>query len=427
MILPPTPLSSVCILTVLLLMAYLIYRKVDVPWVLLAATGCILLLFYVSPVAFMKELVDPAGTFLGRTVKVVVLIYLINLLGNLLKKSGQEEILLSGLESSFGDRRAVAAITPMAMGLLPMPGGALLSASMVEMTLGDRCEGGFKAAVNMWFRHVWELVDPLYPAVILSVEITGIRFGELVLANSVTFWAMLLFGALLLLRRIERVQVEARGSRSGGLVQVARVLLPVGVAFAVTFLDTIAGDGWLQYVSGPVPGVAAGVIAGVLVWRCSRQHVKRAALAALDPRMIFVVVFALMLATALNLSGAVEGMRADLDAYDLPAALMIVVLPVVTGFLTGIGVGFASMTLPIVAALSPEVPGGLAVALPLAYGMGFLGVLFSPVHLCLLLSAEKFETDLPRTYRWMVPSGLAVVAMLVLRSLGVMWLPGLLE
>ena len=39
----------------------------------------------------------------------------------------------------------------------------------------------------------------------------------------------------------------------------------------------------------------------------------------------------------------------------------------------------------------------------LAYLSGYLGVMLSPSHLCLILTNEFFKSDLARVYRLMVP------------------------
>jgi len=81
--------------------------------------------------------------------------------------------------------------------------------------------------------------------------------------------------------------------------------------------------------------------------------------------------------------------------------------------------------MPIVVALSSGAEGGLMAGFSIAYASGFLGILFSPVHLCVLLSAEKFGTHIGAIYRWMILPGLAVACLLAVQFAAVTWLPGL--
>jgi hypothetical protein len=58
--------------------------------------------------------------------------------------------------------------------------------------------------------------------------------------------------------------------------------------------------------------------------------------------------------------------------------------------------------------------------LVLGYACGFIGMLMSPVHICLVAAIEYFQADLGKTYRWLLPACFtllagAVVMHLVLR------------
>ena len=422
---PATPMSSAFILCVLGLMAVLIWRKVHVLVVLGAASVMVLALFRVHPWRFLRALCDIDGPFLLRALKLLPLVYLINLLGTLLRESGRESVLVDGLDDALGDRRLSAAFLPMSMGLLPMPGGALLSASMVEMALGEREAPAHKAAINLWFRHVWEVVDPLYPGLILSTQFFCASFGELALANWSIYWAVLLFGTVFLLRRLGRAPPKrGTSSRLEGMTRVAGVLAPVLVAVFLTLLDRVFKETAFQHFVAPV-GVGVGVLVAVFLWRAGREQFFRAARKAAEWKILLLVVLALLLASTIEISGAVDGLHADLVHYRVPAIVIIAALPFLAGFLTGLTVAFVGMTMPIVVALTSTGAGGLMAGFSVAYTAGFLGVLFSPVHLCVLLSAEKFGAHIGSIYRWMILPGLGVAAVLALQVAAVKWLPGI--
>lgn len=52
-------------------------------------------------------------------------------------------------------------------------------------------------------------------------------------------------------------------------------------------------------------------------------------------------------------------------------------------------------------------------ALLLAYTSGEVGLLLSPVHLCLILSAEYFKANLAKVYKYLLPPLLAIEAIAV--------------
>ncbi len=78
--------------------------------------------------------------------------------------------LVPAMHGLFRSRRVALAAIPLVMGLLPTPGGIMLSAPMVREA-GDKMgvERSRVAAINFFFRHQWEPIWPLFPAVPLIV------------------------------------------------------------------------------------------------------------------------------------------------------------------------------------------------------------------------------------------------------------------
>jgi len=99
-----------------------------------------------------------------------------------------------------------------------------------------------------------------------------------------------------------------------------------------------------------------------------------------------------------------------LNAAHVPAMLAVMLLPFVAGLVTGLTVGFVGTSFPFVIALMHAPASGLTpqATLVLAYGCGYLGLLLSPVHLCLLLSREYFKAPFSGVYRLLVAPTLLV-------------------
>ncbi|MGC9122409.1 MAG: DUF401 family protein, partial [Thermogladius sp.] len=73
---------------------------------------------------------------------------------------------------------------PAVIGLLPMPGGAYVSATLVN-DVYERADLNpeEKTFLNFWFRHIWTTVWPLYQGVIIASYITGMDVREISLNN----------------------------------------------------------------------------------------------------------------------------------------------------------------------------------------------------------------------------------------------------
>ena len=82
-------------------------------------------------------------------------------------------------------------------------------------------------------------------------------------------------------------------------------------------------------------------------------------------------------------------------------------IPFLIGFLTGISNAFAGITFPLFLSVVGTTNPDLAKVMYL-YVSGFLGVLLSPVHFCLILSAQYYRAKLSDVYRLLLPSIIAV-------------------
>jgi len=132
--------------------------------------------------------------------------------------------------------------------------------------------------------------------------------------------------------------------------------------------------------------------------------------------MIYIVFSILIFKGILEDSLAVKAISSELLMLKVPLMLIAVILPFLVGLITGITIAFVGVTFPILVPLIHTL-GETSFMLPyvmLAMVSGFSGVLLSPLHLCLILSNEYFNTSMGSVYRhlWvlcicLVSSGIA--------------------
>jgi len=102
--------------------------------------------------------------FSERFLSLYGIIILITFLGRLLKEIGYLNKLVSASRELIGGARTASALLPALVGLMPMPGGALLSAPLVDEVLPkNKYPPEFMTIVNYWSRHVVEFCWPVYP------------------------------------------------------------------------------------------------------------------------------------------------------------------------------------------------------------------------------------------------------------------------
>ena len=86
----------------------------------------------------------------------------------------------------------VSLALPALVGILPMPGGAIFSAPLVEASrTSPHTQGEILAFINYWFRHIWEYFLPLYPAILLVSSLSGLSLPWIVIHHlPFSFWLL---------------------------------------------------------------------------------------------------------------------------------------------------------------------------------------------------------------------------------------------
>jgi len=357
------------------------------------------------------------------TIELSAMVVLILILSYILEEKGQLRRILSSLQLLIRNAKVILVILPALIGLLPMPGGALFSAPMVKVASRKlELTPVRHACVNYWFRHMWEYVWPLYPGIILASKLSGISLPRLALAQLPLTMVMLMSGAFFYLRGIQhagqgRLQPDEGGSPVRGvditrhsgrvyfelLINALPILLVIILAFFVN-IDLI--------IALAVSIVVAVVTNGIRV-----KEVPRLVFKGVPVNMVIMVLAIMVFKVVLRDCGSIEEVAIFLQTHHVPVVLIFGLLPFVAGFLTGLTVGSVGISFPIILALLETEGYGLS-HIVLAFGMGFVGVLLSPVHLCLLVTKDYFKVQLDKVYRsLLIPvapvAGMVIVLFLI--------------
>jgi hypothetical protein len=112
----------------------------------------------------------------------------------------------------------------------------------------------------------------------------------------------------------------------------------------------------------------------------------------------------------------VERMQAEMAQWGIPLTAIIVLLPLVSGLSMGLSAGFVGASFPIVMSLVGEQPAlrELLSTTVLAYGFGYMGMLLSPVHVCLIVTSEHFHIGVLRNVAGMLKPAAVMLVITVL-------------
>jgi integral membrane protein (TIGR00529 family) len=328
------------------------------------------------------------------------------MLGALAGRLGYLDHVVWGLKRMIRDNRIVVALVPAFGGLLPMPGGTMLTAPMVENALKStdvRPEDRFFIAY--WFRHVWEYVWPLYPAIILVALLIDRPVADIARTTYPLTLAAITGGVLLVLRRapVGRNETSPEGRKEAWPV-LAKGTLP----FAIVIIGALV-------FKFEVMLVVLAVVVFLAVFE--KAHV-RDVLAALRKGTEFQIITLVFGVSAYKHLLIVTGIREALPEFFLqmqvPELLVIIAAPMLIGLVTGATVAFVAVTFPLLLPIMTMDGGSVDMELVmLAFASGFVGCLLSPVHLCLVLSREYFGAGLGGIYRLLIPATLVIMGVAV--------------
>jgi len=394
-------MSPLYILLLVIFLIILVRLRIEL-WVVFLS-GAILtgLLFKMTPYKLIYSIF--IGGFSIKTLRIVGIVYLVLLLASAFKEIGVLELLAKSIQKIIPNRFFSIVIPPAIIGLLPMPGGALVSAPIVgEITKDTSLTQEEKTFLNFWFRHLWEYFWPLYPGLIIASGILGIPILKISKFQYPMSIFALIVGILWGMRimNIKESTGENFSARYAGLLFLA--FSPI---ILVIILSTILKCDILYSLLL----MCSVLIIYAYFRKFSIKKILKGSFIYKTILLIFTVMIfkqVLLDSSALNLS--VSGWNPQF--YLL---FILFITPFFAGFLTGVNQAYVAISfpllLPYINLQSPNM-----VYILIAYTSGFAGVLLSPAHLCLILTKDYFKAKFPGVYKLLIPPVFIVYLLMLL-------------
>jgi len=337
----------------------------------------------------------------ANTLFLIIIIFQVIWLSSQMSDAGVMKDLVISVNNGLS-RRTSMAVLPAVIGLLPMPGGALFSAPLVdECDFNNDISSLRKTEINYWFRHVWEYWWPLYPGVLLAVDLTGLPILHFMAFQLPMSLISVLAGYIFILRKTDHMENQ-NSSKSDAfrdtIVHITPVIIIIFTYGIIKlFIPTVSA------INKYLPMTAGIALAQVYLqlrrpipfsnWKNIFLSVKTMNLAII---VLFILIYGAFISSPLpDGSLIMDHMKNELSSWGIPLFFVIMLIPFISGMTTGIAVGFVGASFPIIVSLA----GGDISYLTLAYGCGYMGMILSPVHVCLLVTAEHFNTDVGAVIR----------------------------
>ncbi len=310
-------------------------------------------------------------------IRVFIFIWFSLFIAGILKEVGVLNRMVSGF-SSITCRGSMVGV-PALIGLLPMPGGALVSAmALRDQFFSTGLSREWATFINYWFRHVWVPVWPLFQSILITAAVLEIDPLAVVNYSWPAGVIALIMGLAVSVPVLAKIRCNGGNGR---LYDLAYGLWPF-LAIALIAFGTPLG------LLGSLIVTAFLVI---LIYKPRMAQIKAALRFATSPRIHAILLEALFFKELLIITSAPQSLMEA--SHGLPVELIVFLTPFIMGLSAGGENFFAATAMPLlrdIIGYGANVDGGL---LLLAYAGGFLGVMMSPVHLCIVLTTEYFHAS----------------------------------
>ncbi len=390
---------------VLFLIFLLLKFKLDLGLTMLSGSLFSAILFRMSPYNFLKSIVD--AVLEPSTIELIGVVLLILILGEILRKKGSMEKLVTSLQTLIPFPRLVLVLPSSIMGLLPMPGGALFSAPMIEATSrGFDLSAEKKTFLNFWFRHTWEYIWPLYPSLVMTAA-----FWKMPVQKIISNWfpatiLAILIGAIYIFLKIPKVKRRENNTKK-----------MESILFLITSLwEIIAVIVSTFFLNVPI-FLSMGVITffSLILLKLSWKERVKLVLKSISFKTALLLISVMIFKKVLQNSNIFDEISENMNFYGILSFLSLFILPFVIGFLTGMNQAYVGIAFPI---LTPVIgsPSPNLTLLLFSYMSGFIGTFFSPSHFCLSLSAQYFKANFKEVLKIMFLPSFSLLLIIFLFS-----------
>jgi len=376
---------------IVLVLLFLIKKKWDLGLVLFLGTLLTAITFRLDLKVLAQNMLEALAS--GETLSLIGVIFLVLYLGTLLQIKGNFKTMVDSLKNLIPEPRLILALPSVFIGLLPMLGGALMSAPIVEEAAQRwKLSPAWKTFLNYWFRHIWEYCWPLYVNVILASAILQIPIKRIVYVQFPFTILAAAVGLVILFKHV-RYLPDEKNSRSflKNLFNLFFSIWPIYLtiilifAFKFSMLLSLAVAAFLTQVFSRMKVRERLEI----IWK------------SISIKTVFLVASVMVFKRILEVSGALGSVTRVFQPEGISVYLLLFTVPFFLGLLTGVNHAYVGISfpllLPILGSGNPDM-----VFVMFAYVSGFVGILLSPAHLCLFLTLDYFKADLRDVYKILI-------------------------
>jgi integral membrane protein (TIGR00529 family) len=330
-----------------------------------------------------------AATFFNfDKVQQLVVIAEISIIGVLIRKYKIIDKVLEYLSEIINSRRLILMFIPAMPGMLSVPGGAMMSAPLIDQ-LGEKSNLSkpHRAIINLIFRHISMFIMPYTTGYLLVMSLAPeVSLYKLIGLNSIFVVIYVIIGYYLYVRKVKEDTASPNSFKWENLIGLLKYTAPLYVAVLLNLLLGIP-----FYI---------GMLANLLV------------LFLLHPTKMFPIdavrAFNLNVLYALIGVYSIQGVIGQMESINTfltftfgnPNTVMlgIIAISLFLGTTTGFQPAALGVLLPIIVAL-PLSENMMLLYCYFTFIWSFIGYFFSPLHLCQLFTCEYMKVSMIDLYK----------------------------
>lgn len=370
----------------------------------------------ISPIDIPKAMIEASfysfekQQIMTETLELALLMTLIFVLAKSMQETGAITKLIDSLRTFFS-KGGTLGVIPAVYGLMPVPGGALFSAPLIDKE-GDKYNltKDQKNFLNIWFRHVWFPIYPISSAMILicSIKFSGVPIQMLILADLPAFFGVVLIGFIFLKRFTRKTPhpTVTVVKNYKGLIYILPPIVPL-LFYPLKFIG-------LSETRCFLIGVSFSLLLLYFLLHIDAKTYLTIMKKSFTWNLAYAIFGIMILREMMNISQMHVLITETMQNLAFPSLLIVILIPFLLGTLTGYNLGAIALSFPLVDPFFAFTGIQIIGLTSLVFMSSLIGYLISPIHLCNVLSSEYLKTDTTRMYKMFIPAAVTLLLIQIL-------------
>lgn len=375
--------------------------KLKLSYILLISAG---VLAVISGIGFDAAVKSVTEVFKGSSINTVLTVLMVSVLGGVMKHYKTLDKIVETILLLVSSKKIILMIIPALIGILIIPGGALLSAPFIY-NLGEEMNIAppKRAAINLVFRHVAMFLLPFSTGLlVIASSMPEINIAKLVLFNLAYVVPVLFVGYWLYIKDIESEKSTHKKDVGKNFLKLIIYTSPITIC---VILNALTG----------LPFYITMIASVVCVYFLSdKKDFVNITIKSINWQTVLMVAVILLLKEMiLKMDGLllIFGNLFKQSSSTFSVLAIFLVSSVFFGIITGNQTAALAIILPMVSQL--DVTGNmLYVYVYFAFASAFIGYFFSPIHLCQAFTIQLMNVttiELYKEYRYYLLFSLIVL------------------